>query len=87
MFAHVEIATAGNAARLTVPASAVIDTGDRQVVLVVLGEGKYKPQAVKLGLRGLGVTELLGGLGDTEVLVLPPSVGLGRRVRPAPSGS
>ena len=69
MFAHVEIATAGNAARLTVPPSAVIDTGDRQVVLVVLGEGKYKPQPVKIGLRGRDAVEILEGIqaGDEVV--------------------
>lgn len=70
MFAHVELATAGNAPRLTVPASAVIDNGERQVVLVVQGEGKYKPQAVKLGLRGRDAIEILEGIeaGD-EVVV------------------
>ena len=69
MFAHVEIATAGKAARLTVPPSAVIDTGDRQVVLLVLGEGKYKPQAVKIGLRGREAVEILEGIqvGDEVV--------------------
>jgi Cu(I)/Ag(I) efflux system membrane fusion protein len=69
MFAHVEIATAGSAARLTVPPSAVIDTGDRQVVLLVLGEGKYKPQPVKIGLRGREAVEILEGIqaGDEVV--------------------
>jgi Cu(I)/Ag(I) efflux system membrane fusion protein len=69
MFAHVEIATAGKAARLTVPPSAVIDTGDRQVVLLVLGEGRYKPQAVKIGLRGRDAVEILAGIqvGDEVV--------------------
>ncbi|WP_291995612.1 efflux RND transporter periplasmic adaptor subunit [Candidatus Accumulibacter sp. ACC003] len=70
MFAHVEIATAGKAARLTVPKSAVIDSGDRQVVLLVLGEGKYKPQAVQLGLRGRDAVEILDGVQvDDQVVV------------------
>jgi len=70
MFAHVEIATAGKAERLTVPTSAVIDTGDRQVVLLVQGEGKYKPQPVKIGLRGRDAIEILEGLQvDDEVVV------------------
>jgi Cu(I)/Ag(I) efflux system membrane fusion protein len=52
-----------------VPPSAVIDTGDRQVVLLVLGEGKYKPQPVKIGLRGREAVEILEGIqaGDEVV--------------------
>ncbi|MBR0568784.1 efflux RND transporter periplasmic adaptor subunit [Azoarcus sp. L1K30] len=70
MFAHVEVATGSAAPRLTVPASAVIDSGERQVVLLVLGEGKYKPQPVTLGLRGADAVEIRDGLeaGD-EVVV------------------
>lgn len=70
MFAHVEFATGGGGPRLSVPASAVIDSGERQVVLVVQGEGKYKPQTVKLGLRGRDAVEVLEGIdvGD-EVVV------------------
>ena len=51
------------------PPSAVIETGDRQVVLVVLGEGKYKPQPVKIGLRGRDAVEILEGIqvGDEVV--------------------
>ena len=70
MFAHVELATAGSVPRLTVPTSAVIDSGDRQIVLRVAGEGKYKPQPVRLGLRGRDEVEILDGLEDgAEVVV------------------
>ena len=70
MFAHVDIASAGSAKRLTVPKSALIDTGERQVVLRVEGEGKFKPQPVKVGLRGRDHVEILEGLEDgAEVVV------------------
>lgn len=70
MFAHVELATAGQAPRLTVPKSALIDTGERQVVLRVAGEGKFQPQAVKVGRRGQDAVEILEGLEDgAEVVV------------------
>ena len=62
MFAHVELATAGNTTRLTVPKSAVIDTGERQIVLRVAGEGKFQPQPVKIGMRGKDAVEILEGL-------------------------
>ncbi|MCB1911686.1 MAG: efflux RND transporter periplasmic adaptor subunit [Rhodocyclaceae bacterium] len=70
MFAHVDIASAGSALRLTVPKSALIDTGERQVVLRVEGEGRFKPQPVKIGLRGRDHVEILEGLEDgAEVVV------------------
>lgn len=71
MFANVDLATGGTAPRLAVPNAAVIDTGSRQVVLVALGEGKFKPQPVKLGLRGKDKVEILDGLkaGDQVVVV------------------
>ena len=34
---------------LAVPDSAVIDTGDRQVVILDKGEGRFEPREVKLG--------------------------------------
>ncbi|THF64461.1 efflux RND transporter periplasmic adaptor subunit [Pseudothauera rhizosphaerae] len=69
MFAQVELA-GGGGARLTVPTSAVIDDGDRQVVLVALGEGRFKPQAVRLGERGREFVEVLEGLAEGERVVV-----------------
>jgi membrane fusion protein, copper/silver efflux system len=70
MFAEVEIdAGAGDAARLVVPASAVIDSGTRQVVIVDRGEGRFEPRPVKLGLRGDGLVEILEGLKAGERVV------------------
>ena len=52
MFADVEIdAGAGEVPRLVVPASAVIDSGKRQVVIVDKGEVRFEPRAVKLQHR------------------------------------
>ena len=70
MFAHVDVAIDAGQPRLTVPSSAVIDTGARQVVLLVLGEGRYKPLPVKLGVRGSDAVEILDGLkaGDRVVV-------------------
>lgn len=70
MFVHVALATAGAVPRLTVPKSAVIDSGERQVVLRVAGEGKFQPQPVKIGLRGSDMVEILEGLEEgVEVVV------------------
>ena len=51
------------------PESAVIDSGTRQVVLVVKGEGRFEPRAVKLGRRGAGFVEVVEGLNAGEEVV------------------
>lgn len=70
MYADVEIsARAGDAARLVVPASAVIDSGNRQVVIVAKGEGRFQPRPVKLGMRGGDQIEILDGVTEGEEVV------------------
>jgi Cu(I)/Ag(I) efflux system membrane fusion protein len=68
MYGDVEIAT-GNVTALTVPSSAVIDSGNRQVVLVDLGNGRYEPRKVKLGRRGDGYVEVAAGVSDGDKVV------------------
>lgn len=68
MAATVEIeAPLGRA--LAVPDSAVIDSGQRQIVLVERGEGRYQPVAVKLGARVPGYVQVLDGLKPGERVV------------------
>jgi len=70
MYATVEIEAAPSmAAMLAIPNSAIIDSGTRQVVLVVKGEGKFEPRAVRLGARGDGYTQVLSGLSESEEIV------------------
>jgi len=71
MFADVEInAGDGEAERLTVPNSALIDSGNRQVVIVDRGNGRFEPRAVKVGLRGDGHVEIAEGIKDGENVVV-----------------
>lgn len=70
MFGHVELAAGPATPRVTVPASAVIDDGRRQVVLIALDEGRYKPQPVKLGARGHDDVEVLEGVRAGERVVV-----------------
>jgi Cu(I)/Ag(I) efflux system membrane fusion protein len=71
MYADVEIdAGAGEPKRLTVPVSAVIDSGSRQVVIVERGEGLFEPRPVKLGLRSDGFVEIREGLKSGEKVVV-----------------
>ncbi|TBR09851.1 MAG: efflux RND transporter periplasmic adaptor subunit [Lysobacter sp.] len=54
---------------LTVPASAVINSGTRQVALVQVGEGRYAPREVALGRRFGDRVEVLAGLDDGMAVV------------------
>ena len=70
MYASVEL-TAGSRGRvLAVPATAVIDSGNRRVVLVQTGEGRFEPRDVELGARGDDHVEITKGVRDGERVVV-----------------
>lgn len=54
---------------VAVPAQAVINTGLRQVVAVVLGGGRFELQNVKLGAYADGYYEILDGLHEGQSIV------------------
>ena len=55
---------------VTVPESAVLDTGARQAVLVERGEGLYEPREIKIGSRAGGYIEVMSGVKDGEKVVV-----------------
>ncbi|HUP19892.1 MAG TPA: efflux RND transporter periplasmic adaptor subunit [Gemmatimonadota bacterium] len=61
MYATVRI-TAPAREALTVPASAVLNTGERRLVFVDLGQGRIAPREVEVGRAGAGYVEVLAGL-------------------------
>jgi Cu(I)/Ag(I) efflux system membrane fusion protein len=71
MYAEVEIDTsAGDVPRVSVPNSSVINSGNRQVVLVARGKGRFEPRNVTLGLRGDDYTEIKEGIAAGEEVVV-----------------
>lgn len=70
MYADVEVATGTDTPVLTVSSSAVIDSGERQIVLLDKGEGRFEPRPVKLGRRGGGRVEIREGLADNDKVVV-----------------
>ena len=71
MYASVELAAGRPKAKaLTVPDSAVLDSGARQIVLVQRGEGLFEPRAVKLGMHADSYVEVLDGLEAGENVVV-----------------
>jgi Cu(I)/Ag(I) efflux system membrane fusion protein/cobalt-zinc-cadmium efflux system membrane fusion protein len=60
---------AGNS--LVIPQEAVIDSGIRKIVFVAIGEGKFEPRDVKIGLEGNeNEFQVLAGLKAGEEIVL-----------------
>ncbi|HEX8874369.1 MAG TPA: efflux RND transporter periplasmic adaptor subunit [Nitrosospira sp.] len=71
MYGRVEFASTHTKNKmLTVPDSAVLDTGTRTLVLVDLGRGRFEPRTVKVGVHADGYAEVLGGLEAGETVVV-----------------
>lgn len=70
MFAQVELAVGGKTPVLTVPDSAVIDSGTRRIVLVQIKEGRFEPREVELGGRTENYAEVLKGVQEGEQVVV-----------------
>jgi Cu(I)/Ag(I) efflux system membrane fusion protein len=70
MFAEVELPVGGKGKVLTVPNSAVIDSGTRQIVLVQLAEGRFEPRGLKLGNRTDTYVEVMDGVKEGEQVVV-----------------
>ena len=70
MFAEMELPVGNKAQVLTVPDSAVIDSGTRRIVLVQLKEGRFEPREVKLGARSDNYFEVLEGVKAGEQVVV-----------------
>ncbi len=70
MLAEVEIESGSPAPVVSVPETAVIDTGDRQLVFVDLGDGRFEPRDVKQGLRGNTEIAITDGIKPGERVVV-----------------
>lgn len=71
MYANVEIQSAPVKEALAVPLEAVLFTGERALVMVALGEGRFAPREVTVGVEsGDGYYEIKAGLAEGETIVL-----------------
>lgn len=70
LYGTVEIDAGQAAADVSIPESAVLDSGTRRIVLIELGGGVFEPREVELGLRGDGYVEVLGGVENGERVVV-----------------
>lgn len=69
MYADVTLAVDRGEA-LVVPDDAILDTGERQLVFVSLGEGRFTPREVEVGTRSGGKAQILSGLAAGDDVVV-----------------
>jgi len=70
MFATVMLKPAARVEMLQVPSEAVITTGKRSVVVVALGDGRFAPVDVEIGMEANGQTEIRKGLEAGQQVVV-----------------
>ena len=66
----IEAGATNGQAVLSVPDSAIIDSGSAQVVLIAKGQGQFEPRPVHIGARGDGRVQILSGLKPDEQVVM-----------------
>lgn len=54
---------------VVVPAQAVIRSGERDVIVIALGEGRFAPREITLGAQSDGLFQVLDGLDGSEQVV------------------
>jgi len=70
MFANVELQNELARKKTLAPREAIIDTGQRSVAFVSMGEGRFEPRDVRMGVEtGDGKVEILDGLKPGELVV------------------
>lgn len=70
MFAEVSIFGGPKRDVLIVPRAALIETGERQSVVKVIGEGRFQPVDVTPGMRRGDSVEILSGLAEGDEIVV-----------------
>jgi Cu(I)/Ag(I) efflux system membrane fusion protein len=69
MYVAAEIETGSDEPVLAVPEDALIDSGDRRLVIIDKGGGRFEPRPVEIGSRGAGFVEIRDGIVEGEVVV------------------
>ncbi len=69
MYADVTL-TLAQADGVTIPDSALLDTGVRQVVFVETSPGTFEPRTVRVGVRGDGKAQIVAGINAGEKVVI-----------------
>ncbi len=70
MYANIRIQSSGGLRELVIPTEAIMRSGQRNLVFVQLGEGKFRPQEVVIGPEGEGgMIKVISGLQEGQKIV------------------
>ncbi|NOY52408.1 MAG: efflux RND transporter periplasmic adaptor subunit [Deltaproteobacteria bacterium] len=69
MYANVSIRSRVSKSTLVIPEEAILRSGEKNIVILSRGEGKFLPRDVKLGAEGEGYYQILSGLTEGERVV------------------
>lgn len=69
MFANITLDGQDLGVKTVVPENAVIHSGMKNIVIIALGDGKFKPQVVELGGYSDGYYQVLSGLSEGNTIV------------------
>lgn len=69
MFANVRILSPAALQALSVSQQAILHTGKRNVAIIALGNGRFRPQEVRLGVSANGFTQIISGLSAGDSIV------------------
>lgn len=69
MYAEVQLHPPAVEGALTVPSQAVLRTGERNLVVAALGDGRFQPREVLLGHEGDGFVQVVSGVEEGERVV------------------
>ncbi|MBV2210334.1 MAG: efflux RND transporter periplasmic adaptor subunit [Thermomonas sp.] len=70
LFGSVALSGPAHSPVLTIPRSALIDSGERQIALVQVAEGRFAPRQLLIGQRSDDRIEVLKGLNEGEQVVV-----------------
>ena len=69
MFASVKMVSSMSNVGIAIPEQSIIHSGMRNIVVIALGNGYFKPQEIKLGAMANGYVQVLEGLSEGQSIV------------------
>lgn len=69
MFADVTVKTNRQLDAIVVPDEAIVRSGSRDQIFIALGKGRFEPRDVTLGFSSDGLTQILSGVAEGDVVV------------------
>ncbi len=70
MYTNIRIRANEQVDAIVVPSEVVVRSGNREQIFIDLGDGKFEPREVKVGVSSDGLTQIIDGVADGESVVV-----------------